>query len=82
MVKEYTTKKILLQLPDGTFAIPYTEEISTWGNITGSLTEQEDLQVALNSKQNTLTAGNNITIENGVISANSSSGSGVIIREW
>lgn len=31
---------------------------STWGNITGTLSNQTDLQAALNAKQNTLTLGN------------------------
>ena len=32
----------------------------TWGSITGTLSDQTDLQNALNAKQNTLTAGDNI----------------------
>ena len=81
-----------------------TQTSANWGNITGTLSEQEDLQNALNGKansththtttditnfptipsdlsdltdetnilagkQNTLTAGDNITIENNVISS-------------
>ena len=42
---------------------------NVWGDITGTLENQEDLQNALNAKQNILTAGDNITIENNVISA-------------
>lgn len=42
---------------------------AVWGAITGTLSDQTDLQTALNAKQNTLTAGSNITISNGVISA-------------
>lgn len=42
---------------------------TTWGSITGTLSNQTDLQNALNSKQDVLTAGNNIQIENNVISA-------------
>ena len=34
-----------------------------WGNITGTLSNQTDLQNALDAKQDTLTAGTNITIE-------------------
>lgn len=34
-----------------------------WGNITGTLSDQTDLQNALDAKQDTLTAGTNITIE-------------------
>lgn len=40
-----------------------------WGDIEGTLSNQSDLQSALNAKQNTLTAGTNITINNGTISA-------------
>lgn len=41
-----------------------------WGNITGTLSEQTDLQEALDAKQDTLTAGTNITIDaNNVISS-------------
>lgn len=39
-----------------------------WGSIDGTLSEQTDLQNALNEKQNTLTAGDGISIENNVIS--------------
>lgn len=42
---------------------------AVWGAITGTLSDQTDLQGALNAKQNTLTAGSNITISNGTISA-------------
>lgn len=42
---------------------------AVWGAITGTLSDQTDLQDALNAKQNTLTAGSNITISNGTISA-------------
>ena len=42
---------------------------TVWGNITGDLSAQTDLQNALNAKQNVLTAGDNIQIENNVISA-------------
>lgn len=42
---------------------------AVWGDITGTLSDQTDLQDALNAKQNTLTAGSNITISNGTISA-------------
>lgn len=36
---------------------------AVWGSITGTLSEQTDLQEALDAKQDTLTPGNNITIE-------------------
>lgn len=42
---------------------------AVWGAITGTLSDQTDLQDALNAKQNTLTAGSGITISNGTISA-------------
>jgi hypothetical protein len=35
----------------------------TWGSITGTLSDQTDLQDALDAKQDQLTAGDNITIE-------------------
>lgn len=38
---------------------------STWGNITGTLSNQADLQTALNSKQATLVSGTNIKTING-----------------
>lgn len=41
----------------------------TWGSITGTLSDQTDLQNALNSKQDTLTAGTGIDITGNVISA-------------
>lgn len=41
-----------------------------WGNITGTLANQTDLQNALNAKQDTLTQGTGITISNNTISAN------------
>ena len=42
---------------------------STWGSITGTLSDQTDLQNALNAKQNALTAGDGITITSDTISA-------------
>lgn len=43
---------------------------SEWGKITGDIENQEDLKEALDSKQDKLTAGSNITInEDNVISA-------------
>lgn len=80
MTEEFTAKKILLQLADGSYAIPYTEN-PTWGSLIGDLADQEDLQASLNSKQGVLTAGDNITIENGVISA-SGSGARIFVRNW
>ena len=43
--------------------------VATWGGITGTLSDQTDLQTALNTKQNTLTAGDAITITGDTISA-------------
>lgn len=42
---------------------------AVWGSITGTLSNQTDLQTALNGKQNTLTAGSGISIVGDVISA-------------
>lgn len=41
---------------------------ATWGNITGDIEDQTDLQDALDDKQDTLTAGTGIDITNNVIS--------------
>lgn len=41
---------------------------ATWGNITGDIADQTDLQNALNNKQDVLTAGTGIDITNNVIS--------------
>jgi len=38
-----------------------------WGNITGSISNQTDLQLALSNKQQVLSAGNNISISGNVI---------------
>ena len=42
---------------------------TTWGQISGNLADQADLESALDAKQNKLTAGANITIVGDVISA-------------
>ena len=42
---------------------------ATWGQISGNLADQADLESALDAKQNKLTAGANITIVGDVISA-------------
>lgn len=52
--------------------LPVSE--TEWGDITGTLANQTDIQTALNAKQNTLTAGDNITIENNVISVSGGGG--------
>ena len=41
---------------------------SEWGDITGTLSNQTDLQTALSGKQNTLTPGTGVNISNDVIS--------------
>lgn len=43
--------------------------VATWGGITGTLSDQTDLKNALDAKQNTLTAGDGITISSDTISA-------------
>ena len=49
--------------------IQCTRTNAAWGNITGTLSNQTDLQNALDSKQDILTAGDNIDISNNTISA-------------
>jgi len=53
----------------GSGNIPISAEVS-WGNITGNITEQSDLLVALAAKQNKLTAGFGLEIQNDVIKVN------------
>lgn len=48
---------------------------AVWGSITGTLSDQTDLQTALNDKQDVLTAGSGIEITNNVISATGGGGS-------
>lgn len=50
--------------------ISNTNTKAVWGNITGTISNQTDLSTALDSKQDVLTAGNNITINGTTISAN------------
>ena len=47
---------------DSDNVISATSSSPTWGNITGTLSNQADLNNALNGKQATLTAGSNISI--------------------
>jgi len=55
---------------DANNVISNTQTNAVWWNITGVLSNQTDLQSALNSKQNKLTAWTNISIDsNNVISA-------------
>lgn len=49
--------------------IQCTRTNAAWGNITGTLSNQTDLQNALDSKQDTLTAGEGIEISGNTISA-------------
>ena len=49
--------------------ISNTNTEAAWGNITGTLSNQTDLSTVLDSKQDVLTAGNNITINGTTISA-------------
>lgn len=49
---------------------------ASWGDIGGDIDDQTDLQQALDGKQDTLTAGSNITIVNNVISATGGGGGG------
>ena len=49
--------------------ISNTNTEAAWGNITGTLSNQTDLSTALDSKQDVLTAGNNITITGTTITA-------------
>lgn len=49
--------------------ISNTNTKAVWGNITGTISNQTDLSTALDSKQDVLTAGNNITINGTTISA-------------
>lgn len=57
-----------IDIADG--VISCTVNGAEWGNITGDIDDQTDLTNALNSKQDTLTAGTNINIDsNNVISA-------------
>ena len=49
--------------------ISNTNTEAAWGNITGTISNQTDLSIALDSKQPLLTAGANVSINNNVISA-------------
>jgi hypothetical protein len=49
---------------------------TAWGGISGTLSNQADLQSALNNKQNTLTAGTGISIIGNVISSTGGGGGG------
>jgi len=51
---------------DGTIAVGGSSG-ATWGNITGTLSNQTDLQTALNAKQATLTEGDGIDITSNTV---------------
>lgn len=53
----------------GKVVISNTQTSAEWGNITGNIQDQQDLQDEFATKQDTLIAGENITIENNIISA-------------
>lgn len=50
-----------------------------WGKIMGTLSEQLDLQEALDKKQNNLRAGENITIIDNVVNTSATQ---IIRRRW
>lgn len=54
---------------EGSVIISNTNRSAEWGNVSGTLSDQIDLQNALNAKQNNLTAGENVSIVNDTISA-------------
>lgn len=58
-----------IEITDGNVIQATGAAVATWGGITGTLSNQTDLQTALNAKQNTLTAGDAITITGDTISA-------------
>lgn len=62
---------------DENLVISSTQTSAEWGNISGTLSNQTDLQNALNAKQDTLVSGTNIKTVNG----NSLLGSGNIAIE-
>ena len=53
----------------GKVVISNTQTSAEWGNITGNIQDQQDLQDEFNTKQDVLIAGDNITIVDNVISA-------------
>ena len=54
---------------DANNVISNTQTSAEWWNITGTLSDQTDLQNVLNAKQDNLTAWDNISISNNTISA-------------
>lgn len=53
----------------GKVIISNTQTSAEWGNITGDIQDQQDLQAEFATKQDTLIAGDNITIIDNVISS-------------
>ena len=71
---------------DANNVISNTRVSAEWGNIQGDMADQADLKDALddlealiNEKQGNLEAGDNITIENGVISAEKTK---ITFKDW
>lgn len=60
-----TVTSINSTLPDSNGNVSLTVPGATWGNVNGTLSDQTDLQNALNAKQNTLVSGTNIKTING-----------------
>lgn len=58
-----------IQITDSNVINATGAAVATWGGIQGTLSNQTDLQNALNAKQDTLTAGTNISINGDTISA-------------
>lgn len=67
--EEATADLEKIKIANVTYDIPGASGSATWGNIQGDIDDQTDLKNALDAKQNELTAGANITISDGVISA-------------
>ena len=58
-----------IEITDGNVIQATGVAVATWGGIQGTLSDQTDLKNALDAKQNTLTAGDGITISSDTISA-------------
>lgn len=62
---------------DGTWAAPPSAGAAAWGSVTGTLSDQTDLQSALNAKQDTITgaastvASSNLTVSRALVSNSS-----------
>lgn len=64
---EATQELTKVQISDVIYEV--SSDDAVWGNIEGDLDDQLDLKAALDAKQNSLTAGSNITISGDTISA-------------